>query len=100
MNIFRIIEGVVSVVIRRPRQPLGYDYFEQLVDGENVEFAFSALRKDVLLQTDKPIKVKLNDISNPTISLDAGIWEWTDEWVSKIYITTYEPTNIDIYAGG
>lgn len=98
MSLLRLIEGIISIA--RPSDPIGYAAFDSAYTGTDVLFDFGAIRKDIYMEFDQPVTVKLNSSSNTGISLAAGKWWWTGEYASKAYITFSTSTNLRLVANG
>jgi hypothetical protein len=90
------------LIDERQQGPLGYALFDNTITGAQTNFLidFNGVRKDIHLENDSPITVRLNSISSDPMVLSAGIWDWTDEYANKIYITTTVSTMIQLYANG
>lgn len=94
----RILEGNVT---DRPLQPFG-DFVSETLEAAAVdkEFNFGGLRRNVHVESDQPFTIKFNTSSangQPTVS---GCFDWTDEWVTKAFVTFTTPTNFNIRASG
>ena len=99
MSVFQVIQGIIS--IKRPPKPLGYFSEENDYAAGTQTFDFGKIRKDISIQTNQPITVKLNDASSQPIQLSSGTWDFTGEWASKAIVTfSATTTHFAIYANG
>lgn len=86
MSVFRLIEGLIQ--IRRPPQPL--PYFSQggvFAPAADVLFDFAGIKKDVKIQTGRPITLRFNTLVSDVISLGSGEFNFTEQWANKVYVT-------------
>lgn len=94
----RVVEGNVT---DRPLQPFG-DFTSDAVEAvaTDKEFNFGALRRNVHVESDQPFTIKFNTAGGSPQTITSGVWDWTDEWVSKAFVTFTAPTNFRIRASG
>lgn len=100
-GIFQLIEGIIS--IKRPPNPL--PYFAQdgaFAPAANVLFDFSGVKRDIKIQTARPITLRFNTVGSNAIALGAGTFEFNGQWADKAYVTfTFAPnTQFSILAHG
>ncbi len=98
MHPLRVLEGNVT---DRPLQPFGDFTSEQLQPAAvDVPFDFGKLRRNVHVESDLPFSIKFNTTLATPQAVVSGCWDWTDEWVTKAFVTFTAPTNFGIRASG
>jgi hypothetical protein len=99
MSVFRLIEGIISLA--RPTQPIGNAFFDGTYGpATDTLFDLGAIRKDIHIENNIEIIVKLGSASADPVAIRPGVWDFTEEWTDKLYITTSAATQIVIYANG
>lgn len=99
MSIFRLVEGLISIA--RPATSIGNASFESTYGPATDQlFNLGAVRKDIHIENNIAISVKLGSISASPVVLLPGTWDFDNEWTDKLYITTTVATQIAIYANG
>ncbi len=99
MSVFRLIEGIIKIA--RPNKPLGNASFEGTYGAAtDTLFDLGGMRKDIHIENNIAIQVKLGSASAAAVELLPGIWDFDNEWTDKLYITTTAATEIAIYANG
>lgn len=99
MSVFRLIEGIISIA--RPTKSIGSASFEGTYGPATDQlFNLGAIRKDIHIENNIAISVKMGSASAAPAVIAPGVWDFTDEWADKVYITTTTATQIAIYANG
>lgn len=95
----RLVEGAVST---RPIGALGNAAFNTASYAAEVdrEFDLGGLRKDIHIENNRPITVKVGLVTAGPVTLGPGAWDFTEEFAEKVFITFAQTTELTLYANG
>ena len=93
-------EGALHVNTKPVAEQTPFFYENTLTPGVEVLVDFGGVKKDMWVTSSKDFNIRVNSPSAPLVQFAAGYWEWEGEYVSKIYISSAEASEVQVYAGG